>query len=67
MSLEEEKSDIYWEGVRDTLRLIRDFNEWQTVNPQSDRTLQSFLEEAQTKIAGRVNPKLVDILGVPFK
>ena len=67
MALKEEKSNIYWEGVRDALRLIHDFNEWQTANPHSDRTLQSFLEEAQTKIEDRVNPKLVDILGVPFK
>ena len=57
MAFEEEKSNDYWEGVRDALRLILDFDEWKTTNPQSERTLQEFIQEARVKVAGRTKPK----------
>ena len=67
MALDEDKSNVYWEGVRDALRLILEFNEWKTTNPETDRTLQDFILAAQDKVAGKIKPKLADLLGVPFK
>ena len=67
MPVEEEKNPLYWEGVRDTFRLVLEFLDWKEQNPESPSTLEKYLKAAQKQVATKTSPTLVDILGVPFK
>ncbi|MHA1713194.1 MAG: hypothetical protein ACTSW4_04010 [Candidatus Ranarchaeia archaeon] len=67
MSLEEEKNQEYWEGVRDTVRLLIDFLKWREKNPAHSKTLRAYIKEAQELVASKTSPPLADILGVPFR
>ncbi len=67
MVLQEEKNPAYWEGVRDTLQLLLDFEKWKEENPDTTITLEEYLKKAQNQVASKTSPQLADVLGVPFR
>lgn len=67
MAFQEEKNPAYWEGVRDTLQLLLEFEKWIKENPESEISLEDYLKKAQEQVASKTSPQLADILGVPFR
>ena len=64
---EEEKPPGYWEGVKDTLRLLHQFIDWKEDHPDSPVNLKRYIMQAIDKVAPKTKPRLRDLLGIPFK
>jgi len=43
---QEEFGQMYWNGVRDALRMTQTFLFWKEKNPSEDRTIETFVTEA---------------------
>ncbi|MFW9910494.1 MAG: hypothetical protein ACFFEF_18210 [Candidatus Thorarchaeota archaeon] len=63
---EHQRSDEYWMGVRDALRMVDSFIKWAKTNRERAKTLEEFLHEGLIAAAKRCESCLSKQLGVKF-
>lgn len=63
---QEEFGQMYWNGVRDALRMVQTFLFWKEKNPNEARTIETFVSEALEAVRQKCAPCLKEILGVTF-
>ncbi len=66
MSSDNRKSDEYWMGVRDALRMVDSFNKWANRNPGRAKTLDDFIHDGLIAAAKRCESCLKEKLGLSF-
>ncbi|MFW9985132.1 MAG: hypothetical protein ACFFDJ_01030 [Candidatus Odinarchaeota archaeon] len=54
----------YLRGVIDALELVASFLAWKAENPQSDRSIKDFLQQALEKLEKKTEHKLDEVLGI---
>ncbi|MBE0525686.1 MAG: hypothetical protein IH631_02005 [Candidatus Thorarchaeota archaeon] len=60
------RTDEYWMGVRDALRMVDSFNKWSTRNPGRAKSLDDFIHDGLIAAAKRCESCLRDKLGISF-
>jgi hypothetical protein len=63
---QEEFGQLYWNGVRDALRMVETFVFWKEKNPREKRTIKDFVSEALEAVRQKCAPCLKEILGINF-
>lgn len=63
---QEEFGQLYWNGVRDALRMVETFVFWKEKNPREKRTTKDFVSEALEAVRQKCAPCLKEILGINF-
>ncbi|MHA1768905.1 MAG: hypothetical protein ACTSV3_03535 [Candidatus Thorarchaeota archaeon] len=66
MSEENSRSDDYWMGVRDALRMVDSFLKWSLRNPERAKSLEDFVHDGLIAAAKRCESCLSEKLGVKF-
>ncbi|MDF1539828.1 MAG: hypothetical protein P1Q69_13090 [Candidatus Thorarchaeota archaeon] len=66
MDSEQNRSDDYWMGVRDALRMVDSFTKWSRSNKSRAKPLEDFLHEGLVAAAKRCESCLHKQLGVAF-
>lgn len=66
VSSDNKKSDEYWMGVRDALRMIDSFNKWAKRNPHRAKSLEDFIDDGLIAAAKRCESCLSEKLGLSF-
>ncbi|MFW9850992.1 MAG: hypothetical protein ACFFF4_17830, partial [Candidatus Thorarchaeota archaeon] len=64
MESEENRSDEYWMGVRDALRMVDSFLKWSKVNKERAKSLDEFLYDGLVAAAKRCESCLHKQLGI---
>ncbi|MGY5859920.1 MAG: hypothetical protein RTU63_11175 [Candidatus Thorarchaeota archaeon] len=60
------RSDEYWMGVRDALRMVDSFNKWAKRNPGRAKDLDDFIHDGLIAAAKRCESCLRDKMGISF-
>ncbi|MHA1135480.1 MAG: hypothetical protein ACTSSE_03255 [Candidatus Thorarchaeota archaeon] len=60
------RSDEYWMGVRDALRMVDSFNKWSKRNPGRAKDLEDFIHDGLIAAAKRCESCLRDKMGISF-
>ncbi len=60
------KSDEYWMGVRDALRMVDSFHKWSKRNPRRAKNLEDFIHDGLIAAAKRCESCLRDKMGLSF-
>lgn len=60
------KSDEYWMGVRDALRMVDSFHKWSKRNPSRAKNLEDFIHDGLIAAAKRCESCLRDKMGLSF-
>ncbi|MGY5873255.1 MAG: hypothetical protein RTV72_13475 [Candidatus Thorarchaeota archaeon] len=60
------RTDEYWMGVRDALRMVDSFNKWSIRNPGRAKDLEDFIHDGLIAAAKRCESCLRDKLGLSF-
>ena len=60
------RTDEYWMGVRDALRMVDSFNKWSKRNPGRAKSLEDFIHDGLIAAAKRCESCLRDKLGISF-
>lgn len=63
---QDEFGQLYWNGVRDALRMVETFVFWKEKNPREKRTIKNFVSEALEAVRQKCAPCLKEILGIDF-
>ncbi|MFX1244310.1 MAG: hypothetical protein ACFE8F_05060 [Promethearchaeota archaeon] len=63
---QDEFGQMYWNGVRDALRMVQTFLFYKDKNPEEQRSTDTFVSEALDAVRQKCAPCLKDILGVSF-
>ncbi|MDO8055294.1 MAG: hypothetical protein Q6361_00395, partial [Candidatus Hermodarchaeota archaeon] len=63
---QEEFGQMYWNGVRDALRMVQTFLFYKEKNPAEQRSTDTFVSEALDAVRQKCAPCLKEILGVDF-
>jgi len=63
---ENTRTDEYWMGVRDALRMVDSFNKWSKRNPDRAKDLEDFIHDGLIAAAKRCESCLRDNLGLSF-
>jgi hypothetical protein len=63
---EEKRSDEYWKGVRDALRMVDSFTKWAQRNQSRAKNLDDFIHDGLVAAAKRCESCLKDDLGLTF-
>ena len=63
---EKKRSDEYWMGVRDALRMVDSFNKWAQRNKERAKDLDDFIHDGLIAAAKRCESCLKDDLGLTF-
>lgn len=63
---QDEFGQLYWNGVRDALRMVETFVFWKEKNPREKRTIRDFVSEALEAVRQKCAPCLKEILGIDF-
>ncbi len=66
MDSEKKRSDEYWMGVRDSLRMVDSFIKWARRNKDRAKTLDDFIHDGLVAAAKRCESCLKDDLGLSF-
>ncbi len=66
MDSEQNRSDEYWMGVRDALRMVDSFYKWSKVNEDRAKPLEEFLSNGLVAAAKRCESCLHKQLGIEF-
>lgn len=66
MDSEKKRSDEYWMGVRDALRMVDSFIKWARRNEDRAKTLDDFIHDGLIAAAKRCESCLKDDLGLTF-
>ncbi|MFX1483426.1 MAG: hypothetical protein ACFFCP_09575 [Promethearchaeota archaeon] len=66
MDSEKKRSDEYWMGVRDALRMVDSFNKWAKRNQERAKDLDDFIHDGLIAAAKRCESCLKDELGLTF-
>ena len=66
LNSEKKKSDEYWMGVRDALRMVDSFVKWSSRYKEDAKTLEDFIHDGLIAAAKRCESCLSDQLGVRF-
>ncbi|TFG30796.1 hypothetical protein EU527_14060 [Candidatus Thorarchaeota archaeon] len=66
MSSDNKKSDEYWMGVRDALRMVDSFNKWAMRNSSRAKSLEDFIHDGLIAAAKRCESCLSEKLGLAF-
>ncbi len=66
VSSDNKRSDEYWMGVRDALRMIDIFNKWAVRNPTRAKSLEDFINDGLIAAAKRCESCLREKLGISF-
>ncbi|MFW9793722.1 MAG: hypothetical protein ACFFEE_05450 [Candidatus Thorarchaeota archaeon] len=66
MSSERNRSDEYWMGVRDALRMVDSFNKWARRNRERAKDLDDFIHDGLIAAAKRCESCLKEDLGLTF-
>ena len=66
MDSEKKRSDEYWMGVRDALRMVDSFIKWARRNEDRAKTLDDFIHDGLVAAAKRCESCLKDDLGLSF-
>jgi len=61
------RSDEYWMGVRDALRMVDSFTKWAKRNPGRAKSLEDFIHDGLIAAAKRCESCLRDKLGIKFE
>ena len=64
---DEKKSDEYWMGVRDALRMIDSFVRWSRHNPKKAKKIEDFIADGLIAAAKRCKSCLSEELGIRFR
>ncbi len=64
VSTSENLDPRYLRGVIDALELVASFLAWKAENPDSDRTIKDFLQQAVEKLEKKTHHKLDEVLGL---
>ena len=67
MNSDERKSDDYWMGVRDALRMVDSFVRFRYKHPKRTKKLEDFIAEGLVAAAKRCKSCLSRELGIIFK
>jgi hypothetical protein len=63
---QDEFGQLYWNGVRDALRMVETFVFWKEKNPREKRMVKDFVSEALEAVRQKCAPCLKEILGINF-
>ena len=63
---EQKRSDEYWMGVRDALRMVDSFTKWARRNESRAKNLDDFIHDGLVAAAKRCESCLKDDLGLTF-
>ena len=63
---EKKRSDEYWMGVRDSLRMVDSFTKWARRNEKRAKSLDDFIHDGLIAAAKRCESCLTDDLGLTF-
>ncbi|MHA2046277.1 MAG: hypothetical protein ACXAAO_13535 [Candidatus Thorarchaeota archaeon] len=66
MDFEKKRTDEYWMGVRDSLRMVDSFNKWAQRNKERAKDLDDFIHDGLIAAAKRCESCLKDDLGLTF-
>ncbi len=66
LNSEKKKSDEYWMGVRDALRMVDSFVKWSSRYKEDAKTLEEFIHDGLIAAAKRCESCLSDQLGLRF-
>lgn len=66
VSSDNKRSDDYWMGVRDALRMVDSFNKWAVRNPGKAKSLEDFIHDGLIAAAKRCESCLREKLGLSF-
>ena len=66
VSSDNKRSDEYWMGVRDALRMIDIFNKWAVRNPTRAKSLEDFINDGLIAAAKRCESCLREQLGISY-
>ncbi|MGY5856408.1 MAG: hypothetical protein RTS72_07385 [Candidatus Thorarchaeota archaeon] len=66
MDSEQKRSDEYWMGVRDALRMVDSFTKWARRNESRAKNLDDFIHDGLVAAAKRCESCLKDDLGLTF-
>ncbi|MFW9956789.1 MAG: hypothetical protein ACFFCT_01850 [Candidatus Odinarchaeota archaeon] len=66
MSSDNKRTDEYWMGVRDALRMVDSFNKWAARNPGRAKSLEDFIHDGLIAAAKRCESCLREKLGLSF-
>jgi len=66
VDLEKKRSDEYWMGVRDALRMVDSFTRWARRNESRAKSLDDFIHDGLIAAAKRCESCLKDDLGLTF-
>ena len=66
VSSDNKRSDDYWMGVRDALRMVDSFNKWAKRNPYRAKSLEDFIHDGLIAAAKRCESCLREKLGLSF-
>ncbi len=66
VSSDNKKSDEYWMGVRDALRMVDSFSKWAERNPNRAKKLDDFIHDGLIAAAKRCESCLSEKLGLSF-
>jgi hypothetical protein len=66
MSSDNKRTDEYWMGVRDALRMVDSFNKWAQRNPDRAKSLDDFIHDGLIAAAKRCESCLREKLGLSF-
>jgi len=66
VSSDNKRSDEYWMGVRDALRMIDIFNKWAVRNPTRAKSLEDFIDDGLVAAAKRCESCLREKLGISY-
>jgi hypothetical protein len=66
VSSDNKRTDDYWMGVRDALRMVDSFNKWAVRNPGRAKSLDDFIHDGLIAAAKRCESCLSEKLGLSF-
>jgi hypothetical protein len=66
VSSDNKRTDEYWMGVRDALRMVDSFNKWAERNPERAKSLDDFIHDGLIAAAKRCESCLREKLGLSF-
>jgi hypothetical protein len=66
VSSDNKRTDEYWMGVRDALRMVDSFNKWAQRNPKRAKSLDDFIHDGLIAAAKRCESCLSEKLGLSF-
>ena len=66
MDSDKKRSDEYWMGVRDSLRMVDSFIKWARRNEERAKALDDFIHDGLVAAAKRCESCLKDDLGLTF-